>query len=279
MRNNEERSGARHAAETPQMANPMDFVTPTEFVELPSQGKMYPQGHPLYNQETIEIKYMTAKDEDILTSRSLLKKGLAIDRLIDNLIVDKSIRASELLLGDRNAILITSRASAYGHIYRTNVACPSCGERAKRNFNLLEPRVRHGGEWDEEYKIEQNTKGNYVIKLPFTELLVEMKMLTGKEEVAMVRESQKKTKMENEIEATLTGQMRHFVVSVNGYDDKKIIDHVVKNLTARETRIIRKAYKQLTPDLSIVGDFECRSCSHEQELEVPFNADFFWPDR
>ena len=96
MRNNELRSGARPSTESdaPKMPNPMDFITPTQFVELPSEGKFYPVGHPLHNQETIEIRFMTAKDEDILTSRSLLKKGIAIDRLIANIIVDENIDSS-----------------------------------------------------------------------------------------------------------------------------------------------------------------------------------------
>jgi len=281
MRNNEERFGARPSAETPapQMANPMDFVTPKEFVELPSKGKMYPQGHPLHNQETIEIRYMTAKDEDILTSRSLLKKGLAIERLIDNLIVDRNIRAEDLLIGDRNAILIAARASAYGHIYQTRINCPACGEGTKLNFNLLKPTIRHGGEWGEEFDIQQKDNGNYVVTLPLSKLLMEVKMLTGRDEVGMIKAAQKKSKRENEIEETLTGQMRFFIVSINGYTDRKTIDYVIDNVTAKETRILRNAYRELAPDLRVYRDFECKSCSHEQEMEVPFNADFFWPDR
>ena len=281
MRNNAERLGARPSAEppTPQMANPMDFVTPKEFVELPSAGKMYPQGHPLHNEETIEIRYMTAKDEDVLTSRSLLKKGLAIERLIDNLIVDKGIKAADLLVGDRNAILIAARASAYGHIYETKVNCPACGKTARLNFNLLEPTISPGGTCDEKYNVTQKENGNYVIELPHSKLLVEIKMLTGREEVLMIQSAQKKNKREVEIEDNLTGQMKYFVVSVNGYADTKTIDYVVENITARETRHLRNAYKQLSPNLQVMKHFECTTCDHEQEMEVPFNADFFWPDR
>ena len=93
-------------------ANPFSFVVPTEFVELPSKGKYYPEHHPLHNQETIEIKHMTAKEEDILTSRALLKKGIALDRLLDSVIINNKIKASQLLVGDRNAILIATRIYA-----------------------------------------------------------------------------------------------------------------------------------------------------------------------
>ena len=114
--------------EAPQMPNPMDFVTPTQFVDLPSKGR-YPEGHPLKGKDSIEIRYMTAKDEDVLTNRSLLKKGLAIDRLIRNLIVDKSVNGRHLYAGDRNAIIVFARASAYGADYRAKIQCPNCGEQ------------------------------------------------------------------------------------------------------------------------------------------------------
>ena len=87
----------------------LSFVAPTEFVNLPSQGKFYPPEHPLHNKDVVEIKYMTAKHEDILTSQTLLRKGVAIDRLIENLIIDKSIKLDSLLLGDKNAITIAAR--------------------------------------------------------------------------------------------------------------------------------------------------------------------------
>jgi len=281
MRNNEQRSGARQSSESDipktQMPNPMDFVTPTEFVDLPSQGKYYPQGHPLHNQETIEIRFMTAKDEDILTSRTLLKKGLALDRLISNIIVDKNIDAGSLLLGDRNAIIIAARSSAYGHTYRTNVPCPACGETSKHNFNLLKPKIYHGDDHGE-HDVAACGGGQYDITLPYSKLVVRVRMLNGADEVMLVRHIQKQNK-KKEVDSTLSSQMRAYIVSVNEYDDPAVVSHVVKNITASETRYLRNAYQALSPDLKISNDFECPSCGHEQELEVPFNADFFWPDR
>ena len=109
MRNNQDRLGAQPGGETPpvsqptqQTKQPLQFVTPTEFVELPSKGAFYPQGHPLHNVDTIEIRHMTAKDEDILTSRALLQKGIAIDRFLQNVIVDKNVNIADLLVGDKN---------------------------------------------------------------------------------------------------------------------------------------------------------------------------------
>ena len=129
--------------------------------------------------------------------------------------------------------------------------CPACGKTARLNFNLLEPTISPGGTCDEKYNVTQKENGNYVIELPHSKLLVEIKMLTGREEVLMIQSAQKKNKREVEIEDNLTGQTRH----------------------------LRNAYKQLSPNLQVMKHFECTSCDHEQEMEVPFNADFFWPDR
>ena len=93
---------------------------PTEVVDLPSQGLLYPKDSPL-SSGTIEIKYMTAREEDILTSANLIKKGIVIDKLLEALIVDKSIKLDDMLLGDKNAILIASRILAYGKDYEVEV--------------------------------------------------------------------------------------------------------------------------------------------------------------
>jgi hypothetical protein len=125
------------------------FVVPTEFVELPSQGKFYPEGHPLRGARYIEIKQMTAKEEDILTSRTLLKKGVALDRVISNLIVDKRIDPDSLLVGDRNAIIIATRVSGYGNEYTTKVTCPNCATVQEYNFDLNDASIYHGDDIDD----------------------------------------------------------------------------------------------------------------------------------
>ena len=161
MRNNEKRLGL--APNTPPDAahnvaaatTPLAFVVPTEFVELPSQGKFYPQGHPLCGEDTIEIKFMTAKDEDILTSTTLIKKGLVLDRLIDNLLIDKRIKSNSLLTGDRNAIIVAARRSAYGSDYEITVSCPDCEESSLHSYDLGDVKHVCCG-FDQEFLNEEN---------------------------------------------------------------------------------------------------------------------------
>ena len=282
IRNNEDRTGPRSTAadEVPadikQMMNPMDFISPTEFVELPSQGQGYPQGHPLNGKDSMEIRFMTAKEEDILTSRTLLKKGVALERVLQSLVKDKSIDVGSMLIGDRNAILVAARASAYGEWYKTTINCPNCGEQNKKAFKLSEPTIYHGDELDE-YDVEITEKGTYNVTLPYSKLVVECRLLTGKDEMKLVKRMQdKKSKQKDGV---VLSQMHLYIVAVNEYTEPQVVDYSINNMVAPDSRYLRNAVKAFTPQLKIVGDFECNSCNHEQELEVPFGADFFWPDR
>jgi|TARA_R110000787_G_scaffold149385_1_gene263320 hypothetical protein len=259
------------------LPNPLDFISPTEYVELPSKGKGYPSGHPLHDQETIEIKFMTAKEEDILSSRALLKKGIAIERLIESVICNKNIVANELLVGDRNAILIATRTSAYGNIYSTKVTCPNCATVTPCDFDL-NAAIIYDGKGLEEYNIQITTKGLFKVVLPITKFEVEFRLLRGQDEIDMIKKSQKLSK--NKVsEENITDQFRKFVVSVNGYGERSVIDHVAPKLPAQDSMFLRGAYKKCSPDIKISNDFTCPSCGNEQELEVPFGADFFWPNR
>ena len=145
MSRNEGRFEAAEGIPTPEDEGPpaaavsaptqFNWSVPTEFVELPSKGKFYTPGHPAHNVEAIEIKYMTAKDEDILSSQALLKKGLAIDRLLENIIV-VDIDPRELLVCDRNAIMIAARISSYGQEYNASTFCVGCNDFVQHKFDL-----------------------------------------------------------------------------------------------------------------------------------------------
>ena len=270
-RNNEERTKTRRqqsAAIDPSAL--LDFVAPTELVDLPSRGIGYPVGHPLRDKETVEIRHMTAKDEDILTSRSLLKKGIALDRLINNIIVDKIVRAKDILIGDRNAIIIAARSSAYGHLYETKTQCPACSATKKMTFDLdsletTEPSLE---------EVEELENGNYLYITEHSKIEVEMRLLNGHDEAVLFKFMNDKNS-----DSTVTTQMKLYIVSVNGHKDRVVVNHFVDNVPAIESRAVRKVFAKLSANVKVTENFECDSCGFEQEMEVPFNTDFFWPDR
>ena len=278
MRDNNKRlsAGADPAPAVADDAKPsLDFATPTELVDLPSKGKFYSEGHPLYNQETIEIKYMTARDEDILTSPSLLKKGVAIDRFLQNVIRNQRISVSSLLSGDKNAILVASRINGFGADYTTKVTCPNCMAVNEHTFDL-DAVEQYSGDVHDGYDIVATDRGTFIVKLPRTELEVEVRLLTSKDENELAAKMQANKKRSNVVETNLTDQLKKVIVSINGVDDMQSIHKVVNNLPAYDSRYLRGAFVRITPGLDMTQDFTCDSCGFEKEVDIPLTVDFFW---
>ena len=255
--------------------DPLSFVAPTDFVELPSKGIGYPEGHPLSGKETIEIKFMTAKEEDILSSKALLKKGVAIERFIESIIVDRKIKAEDLLVGDRNAILIAARTSGYGNIYETQIGCPSCGEKSHFAFDLNDKKVKETELNDD---IVRNEDGTFQINMPFSKFKVDFRLLRGADEVYLTKMASNKRKSKA-ADTSLSDQYKRMIARIEGHTDRSVVSRYVDAMPTQDSTHLRKCYRQVTPDVTISEDFECPSCGYEQELEVPFGADFFWPDR
>jgi len=258
--------------------NPFSFVVPTEFVELPSGGRYYSEGHPLHGQETIEIKQMTAKEEDILTSRSLLKKGVALDRVIESIIMDKKIDSNSLLVGDRNAIVIATRVSAYGSEYVTQVACPSCATKQEYSFNLNSAKV-YNGEDISELDVVVNEDGTFTVQLPKTEINVTFRLLTGKDVKAFIAGMEAERKNRHATEKNVTRQLSTMIVAINGDTSLQSRKYLVDNIPSMDSRHLRLAYRLAAPNVDLTQHFECNECDHEQDMEVPLSADFFWPDQ
>jgi len=255
---------------------PFSFVVPTEFVDLPSEGKYYPEGHPLCGATSIEIKQMTAKEEDILTSTTLLKKGVALERVIQSVIIDKSIDPQSLLVGDRNAILVSIRVSGYGNDYTTNVTCPDCGTAQDYSFDLNDTEV-YRGEHEEDIEIAINEDGTFTTPLPRTGISVTFKLLNGYDEKRLTDGIEHDRKKKNE--RLVTRQLRSMIVAVNGDSSKEVLEYLIENIPSRDSRHLRTAYKLVAPNLDLSQQFECSECGYAQKMEVPLGAEFFWPDR
>ena len=300
-RNNDERTNAREHPDataavqeaatqsTPQPAGQLNFVVPTEFVELPSSGAYYTEGHPLCGIDTLEIKYMTAKDEDILTSRALLKKGVAINRFLQNIIVDKRVKVEDLLTGDKNAILVAARISGYGSEYKTKTQCPACSTTQEYEFTLENGEATgfdtdHFDAEKHQNRVTKNENLTFDIGLPKSEVVVTVRMLNGHDEAQMAKSMQAAQKGSKNIRKDLLGhdtqmtdQMRAYIVAVNGSSLMQHVHGFVNVMPASDSRFLRSAYAALMPNYDLRQHFACEACGYEQEMEVPFTADFFWP--
>ncbi len=281
MRNNQNRLGHRPssqmkaAAAHPQPDAPAaSYVTPTEFVELPSKGKFYPQEHPLYNKTTIEIKYMTAREEDILASETLIKNGLVIERLMENIIADPNIDPKSLIIGDRNAVLLAARITAYGREFNANTRCLECGHVAEEYAYDLKNHSYKANFSNEDYLREHNIaydpeNRNYSVFLPKSEMNVSVK-------VVAISEAQQFDNINED--SAVTEFLSVFIEAVEGQYDEELVQSFVRHMPAADSRFIRNLYTELAPDIDLTQDFICPNCGHQEQKEVPLNAGFFWPE-
>jgi len=248
----------------------------TEFVELPSKGLFYPQNHPLHRQETVEIRFMTARDEDILTSPALLRKGVAIDKFIQNILVDQNIRVPDLLIGDKSAIMVAARVTGYGPEYEVKITCPECNTECDVTVDLTDYH-KYFEKFEQSEHFTLNRDGNFDATLPMSGLQVTVKLMTSRDETRM--SNRMNTKKKNKLaETNTTDFLKSIIVSVDGTSDPSDLNDMIGDMPARDSRFLRKNYAQLVPAVRLKEDFECMYCGAETETEVPLEATFFWPD-
>ena len=244
----------------------MSNVTfPTEVIDLPSKGKYYPEGHPL-NSGQVELKYMTAKEEDILTSQNLIQKGVVLDKLMDSLIVTKGVSHEDFLLGDLNAVMVASRILGYGKDYPVNVTCPKCESESEHTVDLSQLETK------------EVATDNLTVTLPISKKTIKVRLLTRKIEKDIQRELDGLKKLKMNVEQETTTRLRYIIAEVDGSSDPKVIRETVDNMLVADTRAFREFYKTVTPDINFESVFVCESCSERTVLPFSIGLNFFWPD-
>jgi hypothetical protein len=247
------------------------FITNQVF--LPSLGKVYEKGSPLANAEHIEIREMTAREEDILTSRILLKKGIAIDKILENCIINKKIDHHNLLMGDRNAITLALRIFGYGTDYNVQVKCPVCSTKQNHNFNLAEIQVRTLS--DE--PVEEN-KNAFLYTFPKTKASVIFKFLTSGEEAEISKSQDNFRKITgSDVDNFVTTRLIKQIISIDGNTNRNFIADFVNRLPIYDSRAFRQHIESIEPDTIMKSQFICNSCNEENEIDVPLTTEFFWP--
>ncbi len=240
----------------------MEFKLPTETIKLPSKGLLYPTDNPLSSGE-IEIKYMTAKEEDILTNANYINNGTVLDKLMKSLIVS-DINYNDLLIGDKNAIMIAARILGYGAEYKFTYQ----GEEHTVDLSTLENKSL-----DESLFTAGNN--NFSFKLPATDVELEFKLLTHGDEAAISQEIKGLKKINSESSADLTTRLKYMILSVNGSKDKPDIRKFVDNyLLAQDARALRSYINKIQPDVDLTF-FRGRD---EERTSIPIGLSFFWPD-
>jgi hypothetical protein len=249
----------------------LGYVAPTEYVALPSKGKFYSPEHSLHGVEEVEIRFLSAKELDILSSKTLLTKGVAVDRMLQNILADKSINVDELLLADKNAIIIAARVGTFGSDYAVDITCPECGNVYQHNFDLSDMDIK---ELDH---IEVSENSTFSITLPKTSVIVECRLLNSKDEKLLEERARKKEKM-GLPDSSITDQYKSFIVSLNGNTDRGLVDEFVDVMPAADMHFLQKEYAKSNPEVDLDDECVCNKCGNVSEVSVPFTANFFWPE-
>jgi hypothetical protein len=239
----------------------------SEIIDLPSKGKLYPTDSPL-KEGKIEIKYMTAREEDILTSQNLIKKGVVIDRLLDSLILTEGIKSDDLVLGDKNAVMVAARVLAYGPEYQCEVTNPTTGNTFTHTFNLADCPFK-----TTEGDISEN---RFEVTLPVSKRKISYKILTGKEERIIEEELKNLRKVGTEVTPELTTRLRHTIVSVDGDDTQSVKNDFVQSMLSRDSLFLRNKINEVSPDIELSQEIEIGG--EVVKVDIPMTTSFFWPN-
>ena len=240
------------------------FKFPTEIIELPSKGLVYPEENALSSGK-IEMKYMTAKEEDILSNQSYIQKGVVLDKLLQSLIVSK-INYQDLIVGDKNAIMIAARVLGYGKDYEFEYK----GEKVTVDLSLLDNKPF------DETSISQG-QNEFSYTLPSSGTLITYKLLTHKDEMAIEAELRGLKKINKNASPDVSTRLKYMIISVNGDSDKKTVREFVDTyFLAQDARSFRKHVADNQPDVNLTTPVELME--GVEDIAIPITVNFFWPD-
>jgi len=257
---------------TPQSTKPK-FEFPTEIIELPSQGLVYPENHPL-RKGTCEIKYMTAREEDILASQNLLKKGVVLDKLFESVVVEPNVDSGDIYIGDKNAILLATRVLGYGADYEVEMSDPFTLEKQNVTIDLSKVQTK-----DVDFLI-LNPQNIYEFTLPSNNKVITFKLLTHRDEIEINKEIQALERLNKQAATSseVTTRLRYMVQSVDGNNDRGFVNRWVQNqFLAKDTKAFRTYVKTISPDLDLKFEFISDITGEQEALDIPFGISFFYP--
>tara|TARA_Y100000389_G_scaffold87460_1_gene83977 strand:+ start:621 stop:1349 length:729 start_codon:yes stop_codon:yes gene_type:complete len=239
-----------------------ELKLPTEQVELPSKGLVYPKDNPL-SSGVVEMKYMTAKEEDILTNQNYISNGTVLDKLLESLVISEGVKVKDLIVGDKNAVLVAARILGYGKDYTFSYD----NTKHKVDLSILEPK-----HFDE--SLITPGVNEFEFKLPKSGNTIKYKLLTGHDESKIDREIKGLKKIDKNASPDLSTRLKYLIVSINDDSDSKSIRKFVDNyLLAMDSRALREHIRNTQPDIDMNVTLDSG-----EEVAVPISINFFWPD-
>ncbi len=256
----------------PQQTTAKTFEFPTQVISLPSEGKVYAASNPLSSGK-VEIKYLTAKEEDILADTNLINKGLVLDKLLESIVVQQGVNTDDLIIGDKNAIYLAARVLGYGPEYDVEITDPFSGERQKVTIDLTAVQTK-----DIDYSL-LSPNNRYDFTLPSGKNIT-FKFLTHKDEKDInndIKAMERLTKGKSN-SSEVTTRLKYMIVAVDGNSDRAFVNSWVLNqFLAKDVKAFRAYVRSISPDLNMKFDFTSELTGETEALDIPFGIDFFYP--
>ena len=247
-----------------------EFMVPTEEIELPSMGVFYPNG-----KKAVTVKYLTAEEDDVLFSPELIKSGRVLDALLQIVVLDKDLNPDDMLVGDRNTILIHVRKTGMGEDYRPGkMTCPSCNEQYEPVVNLNLLKLKY-------LEIKPDERGEYDFLMPIIKKNIKFRFLNGRDENKITKATQvtKKGGSSNfKVSKAVTERYRLQIMEVEGNRDKIYISKFVSAMPMKDSLVFREYVKLISPGIDFNYEFDCTNCGHHYEDEVPVTYRLFYPN-
>jgi len=242
---------------------------PTEILDLPSKGLVYPKDHPL-SKGTIEIKYMTAKEEDILSNQNLIKKGVVLDKLFESIIVDKGVNPNDIVIGDKNAIILATRLLGYGHEYKMTFYSSKLGKAVETTVDLSEIKTK-----EVDFSLFKNAN-EFTFETPLGKNKIKFKLLTHGDEGAIEKDINALERLGKDVSADITTRLRYMIISVDGKEEISHINRYINGMLARDSKAFRNYVKSISPDMDMTT-IHTYDDGETEALSVTLGVNFFWP--
>lgn len=251
-------------------ASANQFEVPFDSISLPSRGILYKNG-TLAGKDSVEVHYLTAKEEDILTSPNLIQSGRMLDILLKSVLKDKTIEPGDFLLGDRNAIIIWLRSTGYGEKYPIRVVCKECGEKYENEFDLNKLEER-------ELTEEPDQDGLFFMTLPSGKE-IRFRLATAKDELDIIKKAEElKKKVGSNIDKSNSLTLKTIIMEVDGDGNKTTVSNFVDSMSAKDTKAFKTYMESIEPGILMVQEATCVHCGETNKEVIPIKENFFWPD-
>lgn len=241
---------------------------PTEVLDLPSKGLVYPKDHPLASGR-ITIKHMTAKEEDILSNQNLIKKGIVLDKLFESIVVD-DVNVNDIIIGDKNAIVLATRLLGYGAEYKMNFYSSLTNEKKEVVIDLSKVTTK-----EVDFSVFKN-KNEFEYTLPSSGKKITFRLLTHADEIAIEKDIEALKKMNKDVSADITTRLRYMIKSVEGESNIAAVNKLVNGMLARDSRAFRDYVKSISPDMDMKYEYEHEN-GEKEVINISLGVGFFWP--